>query len=206
MLCVTGIQDDASRRYRLRSVSIADGKTAEHKTANEQDLTLKPHLPDHKLVQQRLNYNQIKQKEYYDRGTNILKQLGQGEGVRVWKEGQWRPGIIQRRAAQPRSYIVQTEKGSMLRRDREGIKGSPEVTPETMVKNRPCEEIEIPIPPENTRPPENTSPILSQTPRLCGSPCKSPEKHSNSNRVESQVTTRSGRITSKPIWLKDFET
>ena len=78
--------------------------------------SLKPHLPDHKLVQQRLNYNQIKQKEYYDRGTNILKQLGQGEGVRVWKEGQWRPGIIQRRAAQPRSYIVQTEKGSMLRR------------------------------------------------------------------------------------------
>jgi len=62
---------------------------------------------------------QAKQKSYYDSmGTRELPSLQPGDVVRVQHQGQWQRGIVNSEHSSPRSYIVGTEHGSTLRRNR----------------------------------------------------------------------------------------
>ncbi len=91
---------------------------------------LKPQPVNSEDVKQHLNQKQAVQKFYYDRGTKNLSSLNIGDGVRVWEpeRKQWKPAIVETVCDKPRSYIVVTEQGSKLRRNRQDILKSEDVT------------------------------------------------------------------------------
>jgi len=91
---------------------------------------LKPKTVNSDTVNQDLNKKQAVQKFYYDRGTKNLSSLKEGDKVRVWnpEKKQWKPAIVETVCDKPRSYIVVTEQGSKLRRNRQDILKSDEVT------------------------------------------------------------------------------
>lgn len=78
---------------------------------------LKPQY-DVTKVQTALTEKQCTQKYYYDRGAKPLSQLAPGEQIRVRNENKWEPGTVESKAGTPRSYVVQTERGQKLRRNR----------------------------------------------------------------------------------------
>ena len=82
------------------------------------DSLLKPQYHDGANVQNALNERQHIQKYYYDRGAKSLPQLNPGDQIRVRNENKWEPGTVEQRADTPRSYVIQTEKGQKLRRNR----------------------------------------------------------------------------------------
>ena len=65
-----------------------------------------------------LQHRQAKQKEFYDRNAKSLKPLHPNDVVRVQRVGEWHPGVVAKQHASPRSYIVTTPDGSVLRRNR----------------------------------------------------------------------------------------
>ena len=69
----------------------------------------------------KLQLRQDKQKVQYDKtAQQPLRSLFPEDRIRVFDpaSGTWTPGIVQRVADTPRSYLVATEKGGTLRRDR----------------------------------------------------------------------------------------
>jgi hypothetical protein len=70
-------------------------------------------------------YNKYKaaQKEQYDCGAKPLQPLKKEEKVWIRKEGKWFPGeIVEMHSKFPRSYLIRTESGSLVRRNRRDIK------------------------------------------------------------------------------------
>ena len=63
-------------------------------------------------------------KKYHDRGARDLKPLQPAQKVRTRDHttGQWWPGIIENTCEEPRSYIVQIQNGSIIRRNRAHIR------------------------------------------------------------------------------------
>ena len=61
---------------------------------------------------------QQKQKNYFDRATKALPPLQADDVVRVQRDGKWQRGRVQRPHVAPRSYVIETEDGSTLRRNR----------------------------------------------------------------------------------------
>uniref|UniRef100_A0A8D8RDX6 RNA-directed DNA polymerase n=1 Tax=Cacopsylla melanoneura TaxID=428564 RepID=A0A8D8RDX6_9HEMI len=76
---------------------------------------------------------QNKQKQYYDRKTRVEHPFHQDENVLVREGDRWIRGKIVKQSEHPRSYWVQTEKGSMLRRNTFHLKHSPIVFKESRV-------------------------------------------------------------------------
>lgn len=69
-------------------------------------------------VRNRLSHRQVKQKQYFDRGTRKLPELKKGEGVRIRQDNKWQPAVVLDKLQQPRSYIVQTPESRIFRRNR----------------------------------------------------------------------------------------
>jgi len=61
---------------------------------------------------------QQKHKNYFDRATKALPPLQADDVVRVQRDGKWQRGRVQRPHVAPRSYVIETEDGSTLRRNR----------------------------------------------------------------------------------------
>jgi hypothetical protein len=61
------------------------------------------------------------QKELYDQHARELPELQPGDTVRVRHNEQWVPGVVQSKHSAPRSYIVGTSAGSVLRRNRRDL-------------------------------------------------------------------------------------
>ena len=70
---------------------------------------------------------QNKQKFYYDRCAKDLPDLyvGQNVGIQDPKTHKWSTGRVTEKRSEPRSYNVQTSKGSILRRNRKFLKDLP---------------------------------------------------------------------------------
>ena len=77
----------------------------------------------------KLQDRQKTDKKYYDRGTHVHRSLKPREGVRVWNPQRevWKPAVVEQASSEPRSYVVRTEDGSRLCRNRQDIRVSPEV-------------------------------------------------------------------------------
>ena len=69
---------------------------------------------------------QEKQKFYYDRHAKPLKGLELEERVRVKENGSWTPLVVTDVWSTPRSYMVKTESGNTLRRNRRHQMKQPE--------------------------------------------------------------------------------
>lgn len=73
---------------------------------------------DGRKVRTALKDKQHTQKHYYDRTARPLSSLNPGDEIRVRHENTWNPGIVESKADTPRSYVIRTDKGQKLRRNR----------------------------------------------------------------------------------------
>ena len=92
---------------------------------------LKPSTPtdSRKQLRRKQNY----QAKYYNRGARQRKDFKEGESVRVKVEPKAVPAVVSEKHSTPRSYIVTTDKGQTLSRNRSMMSK----TPETVVVNPP---------------------------------------------------------------------
>ena len=78
--------------------------------------TLKPTSADH--VKEKLMEQQVRQKSHYDRSSKVLLPLKPKDSVRYKHGSIWKPAIVISNHTAPRSYIIQTSNGMILRRNR----------------------------------------------------------------------------------------
>ena len=79
---------------------------------------LEPQTQPQCEIQQRLHERQLRQKKYYDSGTKSLSPLCPNQLVRIQQKGEWNPAVVIGEHQTPRSYIVGTQNGNQLRRNR----------------------------------------------------------------------------------------
>ncbi|XP_063592470.1 uncharacterized protein K02A2.6-like [Penaeus indicus] len=90
------------------------------------------HLPTREGQKQDVYENfkkkQDTHKQYYDRGAKDQQALLPGQAVRVQDHisGRWTPATVVEKSQEPRSYIVETQDGGILRRNRRHIKQTPQ--------------------------------------------------------------------------------
>ena len=149
---------------------------------------LKPKLNTNVAKQQ--EHKQQKQAHYYNRGAKELSQLKPGDVVRVQPDKykkNWQKAVVKKIVA-PRSYEIRTEAGVTLRRNRRHLRYSKEGFQSS--KPEPPDDFDIP----STSNSKSTS-------------NKSTSSRAVTSRSSSQpVSTRSGRISKQPRYLKDFVT
>ena len=78
---------------------------------------LKPMPRPTSQVRQQLSSHQRSQKNVYDRGIRPLPELHQSEAVRIQQGREWKPAVVVKQHAAPRSYIVATPDGTQMRRN-----------------------------------------------------------------------------------------
>ena len=134
-----------------------------------------------------------KVKEYHDKHSKMLEPLKDGQTVRVREGKSWSvKGQVKEKAEQPRSYIVKTEKGSTIRRNRRDIlKTAEQFKPNSL----PEYEIELP-----TTQPQSTQ-AVSNSPST--SSLNEPPAQTSASG-EQCYKTRSGRTVKPPSHLKDY--
>ena len=86
---------------------------------------------DHR-TREELQQRRGKQKIYYDRHAKDLQPLQPGQQARIQdhQTGQWVPATVTQKSDQPRSYIVTTNTGQRLRRNRIHFRDIPQVPAE----------------------------------------------------------------------------
>ena len=127
-------------------------------------------------------------KYYYDRNAKERQSFQCNEKIMLREKGKWRPGLIQRIEDAPRSYAVLNEKGNVVRRNAYHLKKARQ--PE-LGYGATSEEPSSQLPDKVDRPVSQTNAegnVLS-------------EAHSNGNRGQTNIVTRSGRISRQPEWL-----
>ena len=99
---------------------------------------------------------QQRQTFYYDRHAMPLKGLEPEENVRVRENRSWVPAVVTDIWPTPRSYVVKTESGTSLRRNRNHLLKQPKSTNKCV---SPSDEMEVATLPERSS--INTSPERS---------------------------------------------
>ena len=130
-------------------------------------------------VHARLAERQQKQKNYYDQHAHDLSHLEPGQDVRIQdhKTKEWQQGTIQEKCQEPRSYVVETENGKQLRRNRQHIR--PTIRP---VVGHSLE-----------------TQARQQSEHMDNSTCQTNNEQGQDNEaVELVYRTRSGRVIRKP--------
>ena len=65
---------------------------------------------------------QSKQAFYYDQHAKCQKQLKERQDVYVYQNEKWKEAVVERKCAEPRSYIIKTEDGNVYRRNRNRLR------------------------------------------------------------------------------------
>lgn len=89
-----------------------------------QDRKLKPKLIDHDRVRQKMKEAKEKQKKNYDQRHGARNRANLEKGDRVWIRNRNMEGVVQSPAGF-RSYVVETEDGGMIRRNKEHLSKLP---------------------------------------------------------------------------------
>lgn len=186
--------------------------------------------PDKGVTQNRLKERQETQKAYHDTpGIRELPPLLIGQHVNVQDQtsGKWTQAVVKNICPEPRSYMVQTPNGSVLRRNRNHLREiQPEKkrvrfadTPRTqtytprMQNYTPRAQNDTPRTQNYTPRTQNHAPrtrdkalCIPQTPRVTEIPRECNTRVSAKDSAESaggkpQYRTRSGRVVKPPIRL-----
>lgn len=85
---------------------------------------LKPKLNTN--IKEKLLKRQNKQKQYFDKGSKILKPLKPGDNVLIYNfdNKTWEPAQVINKTKNPRSYVVKTKSGRILIRNRKYLKST----------------------------------------------------------------------------------
>jgi len=154
----------------------------------------------------------------YDRTAKDLKPLQKGDTVRIRRSQQWEPmAKVLKETDTPRSYIVQTESGSMFKRNRKHLLKTGEKFP-GVLEDR-FETLDMaPIPPIQVQspPPTQTAVTNTTTLRAATTPNKQTVRQTSAQNTPVQVaknpisspctstyTTKSGRQVNVPSRYKD---
>jgi len=136
-------------------------------------------------AQSELEVRQNIQKKFYDRHTRSLPQLNQGDVIRVKNNGQWESGMVTEKLDNvPRSFMIKTESGSELRRNRRHLIQTKEEPPDC---SPPHEDDVL----TDSHPEPNTD---SDT-----------VVNTNTNTVPDSISLRrSTRISRQPVRFRDY--
>ncbi|ESN96508.1 hypothetical protein HELRODRAFT_163577 [Helobdella robusta] len=149
-----------------------------------------------KVVDARDNlvYRQQQQQKYYDRKSKSLPSLNEEDVVRMNHNETWKRGIVRLKHQAPRSYIVDTEDGSTLRRNRRDLIYTKKVP---LICAAPVDDSTDHFPPlKATQPQRLESPIHTQ--------CNSPTDDTTQSSQESILRTRSSRSSKLPVRFKNY--
>jgi hypothetical protein len=129
---------------------------------------------------------QRQQKERYDLNARALPPLQEGDAVRVKHNSQWLPAVVLEQHATPRSYIVATEDGSTLRRNRRHLNR----TSESPVASQPTV--------------DDDYPMSAASPSATPLPCETTSSTSSASSSLPSGVTRSGRTIKPPVRFSDY--
>ena len=123
---------------------------------------LKSNLPlkrsdTNEMVYNELQKRQDQQKFYHDKHTQEeLPPLYSGQQVRVQppQTGTWQPATIHSKSHEPRSYILETPNGNLIRRNRIHIREIPQVNLKTY-EDKTSDILDDTVTPEHTQTPQN---------------------------------------------------
>ena len=123
----TAIEDPCLAVLALRTASGPNnGPSPSQLFYGRQTRTVVPSLsilPNSK-IKQKLKYKQLKEQR------RQLPELHPGEEVRLYKDKQWKiKGTVKRKCKEPRSYLVETDSGKILRRNHRHILKAPQKDP-----------------------------------------------------------------------------
>jgi hypothetical protein len=135
---------------------------------------------------QQLVHRQERQKEIFDRTARDLPPLKPGDVVRVRQDSELTRGVVTAAHNSPRSYIVETERGSTLRRNRRHLIPTTEARPDT----RPRHD-EQPTPASSHE--RSDSPPLRQT-----------VENNSQKGILKQTVTSSGQSVKPPVRFSDY--
>jgi hypothetical protein len=157
-----------------------------------------------------LKRRQERQKRQYDKGSRNLIPLQPGDSVRVQSGKLWKPAVVIRKTANPRSYIVSCD-GSTLRRNRRHLLHTPGIPPASHSQTYLYDD--WPAPPVVPLPPAQDIPVAHPVPDIPLSPPAQiarpdhvdvpEERHPHVPRNEER-TLRQSRERKPPAYLKDY--
>ena len=164
-----------------------------------------------------LVFRQQKQKMYHDRTSKPLPTLKEGDVVRVQHNGNWARGEVSQVHSAPRSYIVNTEEGSALRRNRRDLIQTKEDPPlgrppmedfTAQVSDQGEVEISVPDSAAIIRSSDNhlSAKAISESSGLCSN-LKTQSGFTEATRPSglcSSMKTRSGRTSKLPVRFSDY--
>ena len=163
---------------------------------------------NYEQIKEQFERNQTTSTEYYNQHTRTLSDLLPGQHVRVQDPVSrlWQPATVVERAHTPRSYLIEKEDGSQLRRNRQHLRE----TAEQPVSHRP---VDVPEPPGRSlepahqpRPPDEQSrPTRANSAgtefpitRANSAGTEFPITRANSTGTKFPITTSSGRTVKEP--------
>ena len=145
-------------------------------------------------IYDRLQQKQTLNKHYHDQHAKDLSPLTEGQQVTVQDHvtGKWSPATIHSKCEEPRSYLVKTQNGSCLRRNRKFIRDLHPTSPPSPVPKHVS---------FNLGEPEEPT-VNYDTPTIPASPkspkSQDPPRSNHGQTNHGQYRTRSGRTVNKP--------
>jgi len=146
-----------------------------------------------------LVFRQQRQKMYHDRTSKPLPSLTKGDVVRVQHNGTWTRGEVSQVHSAPRSYIVNTEEGSALRRNRRDLIQTKEDPP---IDRPPMEDVSLQAQDQREVEMQASDPDSSSVIRSSGN--QPAEEIMESDGLRSSMKTRSGRMSKPPVRFSDY--
>ena len=146
-------------------------------------------------VPQQVAHKRQQAKRFFDRRAKSLPDLVIGQPIRAKahpraEDSPWKPGIVKGKVA-PRSYLVEVE-GRQYRRNRKHLRDTYE-SPGHVPPINPIDDLDV----------DTTSPAPTAKPQDIGSSLDAKSPQTQTTR-EVPVVTRSGRVTKRPQYLKDY--
>jgi hypothetical protein len=158
---------------------------------------LEPQIPQN--ARQQLLRKQDQQAKYYNRSAKKRNnaEFVQGDNVRIKmnpQDREWIPGKVVNQHYTPRSYVVVTDRGETVRRNRTMINR----TPENVFVNPPNDEAEVATPLSPEQPNHDLTPTRNLT------PVRDRRRSVLSPAQNVQHVRRPVRETRPPNWHKDY--
>lgn len=160
--------------------------------------------PTDDLIRERLQHRQDNQKSYHDTKAKDLPQLTPGQHVRFQDQpsSKWKEAVVKEKCQEPRSYLIETPTGRIMRRNRVNIRNSPQQQLTENTDSPVADKTPTPVntsvnTPANTpvRAPVNNTASPTVNNPAAPSPAAAPEP--------SAVFTRSGRKINQPVRYKE---
>ena len=142
--------------------------------------------PNMEATRHSLEERKDEQKKYYDRkaSKHVLPSLYPGQQVHVRKEDKsWEPGTVIKTCDEPRSYIIQKEQGTQVRRNRSHLR---ERIPSSDTSQG-----------KESRPSHFITPVPADIETSVETAAQAPAE-THTAQTQGIVKTRLGRIVKKP--------